>query len=175
LNPARESERDALVEQLDAYREFYAAWWEVEKGVTDFDLHAKVVERFREAQDGVARLESNPASTPDARTKEQKQAADRRDDWLAKQLDGILEDAEALFRAIGSGSGQSGGEAQSARALLANLRDARAALNPATNPEASERASNSETGSDRASHAGHDLAVSARSETSDPAKEPNDA
>lgn len=68
------------------------------------------------------------------RLEEQLEAAERRDDWLAKQLDGIIQDAEAHFRSIGSGTEASGGEGQSARAFLANLRDARAVVYPASEP-----------------------------------------
>ena len=55
---------DGLVEQFEVYREFYAAWWEVEKGVIDFDLHSEAVTRLSEAHAAVIRLDPNPSSSP---------------------------------------------------------------------------------------------------------------
>lgn len=59
------TENERLKEQFEVYREFYAAWWEVEKGVADFDLHSEAVTRLSEAHAAVIRLDSNPAKERD--------------------------------------------------------------------------------------------------------------
>ena len=54
----------SLEEQLETYCEFYEAWWVVEEGVTDFELHHDAVTRLRAAMDAVVALGSSPASSP---------------------------------------------------------------------------------------------------------------
>ncbi len=53
-------------------------------------------------------------------------AAERREDWLAKQLDGCIDSAKSLADGLGLAL---------ARALLGDLRDARAALADTLNTE----------------------------------------
>ena len=45
-----------LVEQFEVLREFFIAHWEVEQGITDFDLHAEAVERLRAAMEPAYRV-----------------------------------------------------------------------------------------------------------------------
>lgn len=62
LFPEAQEELRRLVEQLQTFREFYEAWWVVEQGVANFDLHSEAVTRLSEAHARVLRYASSPAS-----------------------------------------------------------------------------------------------------------------